>query len=77
MKPRQPVFQGAKSDDESKDEEQQEKLQHSVGSGRALFYCIPQPHRTAQGRQNKKEKENYYYGKASVYFRVRYRRTSR
>ena len=38
MKPRQPVFQGAKSDDESKDEERARKFSTlSVQAGRFLL----------------------------------------
>ncbi len=78
MKPRQPVFQGAKSDDESKDEEQQRNCSTLSILTVCFFYYIP-PHTApspTDGR-TKKKKENYDYGKASVYFRVRYRRTSR
>ena len=66
MKPRQPVFQGAKSDDESKDEERARKFSTlSVQAGRFFVAHF----RELKGDQN--------HGKASVYFRIRYRGTSR
>ena len=65
MKPRQPVFQGAKSDVESKDEERARKFSTLSVQAERFFVAFS------------RKKGDHFYGKASVYFRIRYRRTSR